>query len=396
MAASVFDADDHCPQREGRISDATTSAPEIQLSMSQLGGAMTWKTIFATGAFGGIAPILLQLAIDLTQGRKRVEAIGLSILIGMAIYAVLGGGLSLIWKETDLKKVFYIGLGLPSLLTIASANITAPQQPSNPVSSPAISVPQQAPRQSSGSPSAEVHAHETSGEMTWRVYAQTNVPDRQLIVDFVSQSVPKEVTQAPLYIIFEPTGTNAPVQYGQALVDVPQTATSFRVEGTMASSDSIDLPKTAGSTTRVRFKAENRSWYGLLYSLGARVPPYQLIKSSIESTVPVTDPKDSIVGQIQLMATSKPIETNQGGNRYAFSLSIDVPNALKGNIARVEYDLVYEPNSLWLTSNDPSTNFEVAYNGWGCYRNVEATVIFKNVDTQPRKKHFNMCTVLGT
>jgi hypothetical protein len=59
-----------------------------------------WKNIFATGAFGGIAPILLQIAIDLTQGRKRIEAIGLSIVIGMAIYAILGGGISLIWKPT--------------------------------------------------------------------------------------------------------------------------------------------------------------------------------------------------------------------------------------------------------------------------------------------------------
>jgi len=189
---------------------------------------MTWKIIFATGAFGGIAPILLQLAIDLTQGRKRVEAIGLSILIGMAIYAGLGGGLSLIWKETDLKKVFYIGLGLPSLLTIASGNITAPQPPSNPNPAPTISVPQQGPRQgSSGPPIAELYAPQSSGHMIWNVYAQTKVADRQLIVEFITQHVPTEVTQAPLYVIFEPTGTNAPVQYGQAIVNVPQTATSL-------------------------------------------------------------------------------------------------------------------------------------------------------------------------
>jgi hypothetical protein len=357
---------------------------------------MAWKIIFATGAFGGIAPILLQLAIDLTQGRKRVEAIGLSILIGMAIYAVLGGGLSLIWKETDLKKVFYIGLGLPSLLTIASGNLTAPQQPSNPIPTPTLSVPQQAPRQGgSGPPTAELHAPESSGGIIRRVYAQSKVADRQLVVDFVSQSVPTEVTQAPLYIIFEPTGTNAPVQYGQAIVNVPQSAMSFRIEGAMASSDSIDLPNTAGSTTRVRFGAEKRSWYGLFYSLGVKLPPYQLIKKSVDSIIPVTDPKDSIAGQFQLTATSKPVATDQGSNRYAFSLSIEAPSVLKQKIARVEYDLVYESNPLWLTSNDPNTNFQITYVGWGCYRNVEVTVVFKSNDTQPRKKHFNMCSVLG-
>src|SRR6266852_1398137 len=163
---------------------------------------MTWKLIFVTGAFGGIAPILLQLAIDLTQGRRKVDAIGLSILIGMLIYAVLGGGLSLIWKESDLKKVFYIGLGLPSLLTIASGNITAPQQPTNPIPpAPTMSVPQQAPGPTrSGSPSTEVRVAGTSDPTIWRVFAQTNVADRQLVVDLDPTAVPAEVTQAPLYL----------------------------------------------------------------------------------------------------------------------------------------------------------------------------------------------------
>jgi hypothetical protein len=358
---------------------------------------MTWKSIFATGAFGGIAPILLQLAIDLTQGRRRVEAIGLSIFIGMLIYAALGGGLSLIWKETDLKKVFYIGLGLPSLLTIAGSNITAPQQPTNPMTSaPTMSVPQQAPGPTrSGPAGAEVRMPETFAPMVWRVFAQTSVADRQLIVDLDSGAAPAEVTQAPLNVVFEPTGTFAPVQYGKAIVNVPPTATSFRIEGSIASSDSVALPNTAGSTTRIRFAAEKRSWYGLLYGLGIKFPPYQLIKTNMESAIPVTDPKDSITGQFQLTANAKPLKTDQGKNRYEFSLSLQTPTTLKENISRVDYDLVYESNPLLLTSNDPSRNFEAIYEGWGCYRTVEVTVSFKNASTQPRKKTFNMCSVLG-
>jgi hypothetical protein len=357
---------------------------------------MTWKPIFASGAFGGIAPILLQLAIDLTQGRRKVDAIGLSILVGMVIYAALGGGLSLIWKETDLKKVFYIGLGLPSLLMVATGNITAPQQPTNPIPPAATSVPQQAPGPaSSGPPAAEVRGPETSVPIIWHVFAQTKVADRQLIVDLDPKAVPSEVAQAPLNVVFEPSGNYAAVQYGKAIVNVPQTATSFRIEGSIASSDSVALTNTAGSTTRVQFGAEKRSWYGLLYSLGIRSPPYQLIKKNVESAIPVTDPKDSIAVQFQLTANAKPIKVKQGGNRYEFSLSIQAPSTLKEDIAKVHYDLVYEPNPLLLTSNDPNTNFEAMYEGWGCYRTVEATVIFKNANTQPRKKIFNMCSVLG-
>jgi hypothetical protein len=356
---------------------------------------MTWKIIFATGAFGGIAPILLQLAIDLTQGRKRVEAIGLSILVGMALYALLGGGLSLIWKETDLKKVFYIGLGLPSLLTIASANVTAPQLPSQPIAAPTVSVPQQAPIPGRGEPKARVNRFEFFSAINSTVYAQTNIAARQLVVDLISQAVPTEITQSPLYIVFEPTGSNAPIQYGQAIVSVPPTATSFRVEGATASSDSIGLSTIPGSTTRVRFGAEKRSWYGFLYSLGVKAAPYQLVQKSVETNNSVASPDDPIASQISLVATSKAVSSNQNGNRYGFSLSVGIPDSLKDKVARAEYDLEYNSNPLWLTSDDATTNFHVRYEGWGCYQNVDVTVIFKDPGMQPRKKHFDMCAILG-
>lgn len=348
---------------------------------------MPWKIVFATGAFGGVAPILLQLAIDLTQGRRRIEAIGISILIGMAIYAVLGGGLSLIWKETDLKKVFYIGLGLPSLLTIASANISAPQQPTTP-----IRPPKSAPTAITSEPSGtQERSPIIFAPASWSVFAQSSVADRKLIVNFDLVSVPKEVTQSPFYLIFQPSGTYANVEYGTAIVSVPPTATSFRIEGSVGSSDSIDLPNSSGSTTRVRFGAEKRSWYGLLYSLGIKEAPYQFIKRSIETTVPVTDARDSIMSQFQLAATSK-ATANSG--RYDFTLAIQVPDSLKQKIARVDYDLVYASNPLVLTGDDPNSGFQVQYEGWGCYRDVEVTVNFKDAQMQPRKKLFNMCSVL--
>jgi hypothetical protein len=355
---------------------------------------MPWKTIFATGAFGGVAPILLQLAIDLTQGRRRVEAIGLSILIGMAIYALLGGGLSLVWKETDLKKVFYIGLGLPSLLMIASGNINVTPQPTAQIAPARTASGNQAIPASgpTGPPGAENRVPEMSASLVWTVFAQINVADRQLVVTLDSATVPGQVLQAPLYLVFEPNGIYANVQYGMAIVTVPPTATAFHIQGSTAASDSLPLPSTPGSTTRVLFGAEKRSWYGLLYSLGVKESPYQLIKKSMDSTVPLTDPKDSIASQVQLTATSK---AEQNGNRYDFTLAIQVPRALKENIASVNYDLVYDANPLVLTSTDPNTGFRVNYEGWGCYSNVEVTVIFKTAATQPRKKLFDMCSVLG-
>lgn len=351
-----------------------------------------WKSIFLTGAFGGIAPILLQIAIDLTQGRKRIEAIGLSIIIGMAIYAILGGGISLIWKETDLKKVFYIGLGLPSLLTIASGNLTAPQPPSSPVPAP-IAVPQQG-SPKGPTPLGKIEFPGFLPEINQIVYAQNNVVGRQLVVDLITQSVPPEITQSPLYIVFEPTGTNVPIQYGQAMVDVPPTATAFHIEGSEASSDSVQIPAISGSTTRIRFAAQKRFFYGLLYSLGIKAPPFQLVPKSSETSNSVTTSDDPIAAKLTLAATDKVVSSSQDGQRFAFSLSVNLPEDLKEQVSKVEYDLEYASNPLWLTSTDPKSNFGVNYEGWGCYRNVDVTVFFKDAKTQPRKKRFNMCSVL--
>jgi hypothetical protein len=295
--------------------------------------------------------------------------------------------------ETDLKKVFYIGLGLPSLLTIASGNLSTPQTPANPVPAPVSSPQQSSP--SGPTPRANLDTYGIWPLVNQIAYAQTNVAGRQLVVDLVTQAVPVEITQSPLYIVFEPTKTNAPIQYGQAIVNVPPTATAFHVEGNEASSDSIQLSQTSGSTTRIRFGSEKRFLYGLYYSLGVKVPPFQLVLKSSETSNPTTSQDDPITAKLNLNATSKTVSTGQGNNRYSFSLSLDLPKELEDQVSKVEYDLEYDANPLWLTSTDAKSNFGVSYEGWGCYRNVDMTVFLKSSPATPQKKHFNMCSVLG-
>ena len=84
--------------------------------------------VFAVGAFGGIAPTLLRIGVDLSQQNKSVGEINSSVLVGMAIFAMLGGAVAAIWNEVDLKKVFYLGLGLPSLITVVTTTATMPQR----------------------------------------------------------------------------------------------------------------------------------------------------------------------------------------------------------------------------------------------------------------------------
>ena len=94
--------------------------------------------------------------------------------------------------------------------------------------------------------------------------------------------------------------------------------------------------------------------------------------------------------EFSLVARREPLADNP--NRYTFTLSLDAP-ALVDDIARVHYDLVYDPNPLSLEGG-AAPSFSAVYEGWGCYETVVVTVYLKSLSSQPLKKTFNMCKVL--
>jgi hypothetical protein len=123
-------------------------------------------------------------------------------------------------------------------------------------------------------------------------------------------------------------------------------------------------------------------------------PPFAESANAPAEPTPRHTAANPVADQLQLAATSTLITKDQENKRYRFSLSIQSPAALKENIARINYDLEYATNPLAMTSDDPTKNFEVVYEGWGCYQKVVVTVIFKSGGL-PEKRHFNMCTTLG-
>jgi len=79
------------------------------------------------GALGGITPNLVTLAGQLTA--KNAELPNATYLIGLLIFAGLGAAVAYIWQERNLKKAFYIGIGLPSLIQLNIANLGTTHQP---------------------------------------------------------------------------------------------------------------------------------------------------------------------------------------------------------------------------------------------------------------------------
>ena len=117
------------------------------------------------------------------------------------------------------------------------------------------------------------------------------------------------------------------------------------------------------------------------------------IKGSPEKVVPppaTTNAAHIGVEDFSLVARQEPLADNP--KRYTFTLSLDAP-ALVDDIARVHYDLVYDPNPLSLEGG-AAPSFSAVYEGWGCYETVVVTVYLKSLGSQPLKKTFNMCKAL--
>ena len=99
-----------------------------------------------------------------------------------------------------------------------------------------------------------------------------------------------------------------------------------------------------------------------------------------------------VVEDFSLAAEQEPLANNP--RRYTFTLSLNAPGGIIGDIARVHYNLVYNPNPLSLDGGN-APRFSAVYEGWGCYETVVVTVYFKSRVSKPLEKTFNMCKALG-
>lgn len=85
------------------------------------------KDLIAPGlaaGFGGIAPNLLRLATDLMTGSALP---GLSYILGMMIFAFIGGVTALALGELEARKAFFLGLGLPAMLQATVQDVSSSQ-----------------------------------------------------------------------------------------------------------------------------------------------------------------------------------------------------------------------------------------------------------------------------
>ena len=177
-----------------------------------------------------------------------------------------------IWQEIDLKKVFYIGLGLPSLLTVIASSATAPkagQAEYRPLSGKALAFGR--------------------GTEPTRLRLVASAGTSRLKVIF-----PSEVPYADAEAVFDTTydGYSLRSLDKDREVIVPNGAVDVMIRTPIAQSAVLGV-RTEGAgafMTVLEFTASKNLWSGFLYAIGSHTRPYML-KLVNSKTSPL--PKDS-------------------------------------------------------------------------------------------------------
>ena len=217
------------------------------------------------GALGGITPNLLTLAVQLTA--KSAELPGLTYLIGLLIFAGLGAVIAYAWEEGNLKKAFYLGVGLPSLIQLNVANLGA--TPQHPAASQATV------QSTAGAQLFPVANAQTSATQSNATGEQSQALNRKLVL------IPGEISKAPYYqVVFinEKISDETMERYsfvpfvprGRIELAVPDLANCAMIQ---VSSDSfggrICWPYEPNVVRTVRLDVKEKFWSGFFRSLGA-------------------------------------------------------------------------------------------------------------------------------
>jgi hypothetical protein len=74
------------------------------------------RTMFYFGAFGGTLPTLANLApMYIANGDTPLPTIG--FLFGLAVWAIVGGGIALTNSSPDVRQAIFAGIAAPAILT---------------------------------------------------------------------------------------------------------------------------------------------------------------------------------------------------------------------------------------------------------------------------------------
>ncbi len=206
--------------------------------------------VLLSAAFGGISPNLLRLAISLMN--ENAELPEPTYLIGLLIFAVMGAVVALIWEETNYKKAFYLGIGLPAFIQMSAGEISNSQMAAR-----WMDVNQ-----------SYLHAEATPQPFSWQIET-VDYQEEQRRIElnfaeytprfFVRYTAPDSSVEEALFL--------KPGQRRLRL-DVPDFARSFQIRILRSTSNPVTLPEQFPETPRYRVKIERTLWSGFRQAIG--------------------------------------------------------------------------------------------------------------------------------
>lgn len=212
--------------------------------------------IILSAAFGGISPNVFRLAVSLTQGNDDLP--GATYLLGLLIFAVMGAAVALIWEETDFKRAFYLGIGLPAFIQMGAGEISTAEKMATLTPAPArVAVQQHAPRYADMA--VLPAARRSEGRQIKLIFREYQ--PRCSVVFAGGDST------AQLPVDFPPRTLNKTVK-------VPDFAGSFRIRIGVSYSNPLTLDNDPDTIPAYRITVVKSWWNGFRQALGLRGESY--------------------------------------------------------------------------------------------------------------------------
>ena len=208
-------------------------------------------SVLISAAFGGISPNLLNLGISLTKGGTLPEW---TYIIGLMVFAILGAGVAAVWKETDLKRAFYLGIGLPTLIQL---NVNSVYQQDYTISS--------IDKTAMFTFVSTVNAQDLNPIEGRKIeFIVPNQSIAQYDVVFLSRDSSKKLLQK-INIA------------GRVIIDVPDFASFIVIGKGFSKSAKVRLPQEPNTIITIEVSMKKKKWSGFLQSIGIRrVPTYTI------------------------------------------------------------------------------------------------------------------------
>jgi hypothetical protein len=213
------------------------------------------KAAIFAGAVGGVAPNLVRLIVNYSSPTPQpITSQPVSYCMAMVGFAALGALVVWAFQETNLKQALFIGVGLPSLLQVATLQSSVGPEAKSPNAWPQ--------RQTSLSLVSSAYAQELPPQSN----GPSLVPGRKLTLIGDAQTPPYVVA------FFDASGrlqstqniTKPTIQ----IIDVPEAASKFGVQVGNSYSDQVTLSTSPNAVISVDVTLTAKSSSGFLQGLG--------------------------------------------------------------------------------------------------------------------------------